>query len=117
MDFIVRKIIDVALYFVALCKKKPEDGENFKPPYDVADSAPDALIFVVQIYFLIPFFPYITVIAPILLYLDFKFELVKLRFLKSKALKSSLRDVIKKDNNRKQLILLCHSLTRQCILF
>jgi hypothetical protein len=77
-----------------LCKKKPEDGENYKPPYDVADSAPDALIFVVQIYFLIPFFPYITVLAPILLYLDFKFELIKIRFLKSKALKSSLRDVI-----------------------
>ena len=93
VDFIVRKLIDIFLYFIALCKRKPEMGENFKPPYDVSDSAPDSLIFIVQIYFLIPFFPYITVLAPILLYLDFKFELFKLKHLKSKAVKSSLRDV------------------------
>lgn len=90
----MRKVIPIILYTVSLLKRTPEMGENFKPPYDVADSAPDSLIFIVQLYFLIPFFPYITVLAPILLFLDFKFELFQLNNLTSKALKSSLKDVI-----------------------
>ena len=82
-------------------RRKPEMGDNFKPPYDVSDISPDTLVFVAQIYFLIAFFPYITVLAPILLYIEFKFELYNLKNLSSKAEKTSLRDVlffIKKGN-------------------
>lgn len=77
-------------------------GQNYKPPYDVADTAPDSLIFIVQVYFLIPLFPYITILAPIFMFLDFKFEIFKINNLKSKAEKSSLKDVISIFSFRKQ---------------
>jgi len=68
---------------------------KFKDAYDISESVIDQLIFNLQIYIIIPFFPYMTIIAPILLVVQFKFEYHKLKHLKGKPEKLSLRNVRK----------------------
>jgi hypothetical protein len=80
-DFFLRKILPPVMlalryaYFIKFKKNK-----TFKLPYDNINSVANLLMFNIQIYLLIPFFPFILLISPILLYIDFKYEVFSLKY-------------------------------------
>ena len=93
MDFVQGKVLEwltFLSYFVF--RYKIMKNENYKNPYDISESVIDQLLFNLQIYVLIPFFPYMTVLAPLFLIVQFKFEFHKLKHLRSKPEKLSLRN-------------------------
>jgi hypothetical protein len=85
VDFVSSKVIPIFIFFVRwVWIKKIRKRENFKIHYKVVDTACELLIFYIQIFSLIPLFPYILIFAPILIYTDFKFELFRLQKLENK---------------------------------
>lgn len=85
VDFLSRKIFPLIEFLGRwIWYKKIRKREYFKGEYKVVDTACDLLIFYIQIFSLIPLFPYILIFAPILIYIDFKYELFKLMKLETK---------------------------------
>jgi hypothetical protein len=73
-------------------KKIKKSEENYKPSFAVIDQATEVLVFNIKLYTLFPLFPFILLIAPILLFIQFKFTLFKLKRLTDKPKEMSLQD-------------------------
>lgn len=93
VDFVSRKIIPpLILLFRYLYYRKTMHKKKFKAHYDTTDSVTDNLLFNIQIYMLVPYFPYILWLSPILLYIDFKFEYINVKYYFEKPEKLSLQE-------------------------
>lgn len=91
-DFFLRKILPpvmVTLRYLYFVKYKKEG--KFKLPYDNINSVANLLMFNIQIYLLIPFFPFILMISPVLLYIDFKYEVMSLKYFFDKPEKLTMQ--------------------------
>ena len=93
IDWISRKIVPLVVlllrYIVCRgCRSK----KIFKSPYDDINSVSSHLLFNIQIYLLVPFFPFILLISPILLLIDFKYEVFMLKYYYEKPEKMTLQE-------------------------
>lgn len=71
---------------IAACRKKKE----WKPEFNVAEEVVRTLFFQMLLWMAMLMFPFITLVAPILQFIQFKFVLLKLRRFTIKPLKASL---------------------------
>jgi hypothetical protein len=93
VDFVSRKIIPFIINFSRwIWFVKYKGRTEYHRPYKVIDTACDTLVFYIQMFSLIPIFPYIIVIAPIVITADFKFEIYHLSKLRTKPKELSLQD-------------------------
>jgi hypothetical protein len=112
LEFIIRKIYDLLSYSFLYCfSNKRKIGESFKSPFNPGVCAVDNFIFNIQLYAIISYFPYITFITPLLLLAEFKFDVFKLKSMRSKPIKFNL----KKENGHLIMILFKLTIVFICI--
>jgi hypothetical protein len=93
VDFASRKIIPFIVNFSRwLWIVQYKGGKDYFRPYKVIDTACDTLVFYIQMFSLIPIFPFIILLAPVVIFADFKFEIFHLSKLRSKPKELSLQD-------------------------
>jgi hypothetical protein len=93
VDFISRKSIPfIVNFFRWAWYVKVKGGTEYKRHYKVIDTACDTLIFYAQMFSLIPIFPFIIILAPVIITADFKFEIYHLAKLRTSPLELSLQD-------------------------
>jgi hypothetical protein len=91
-EFILRKLYDLICFsFLYCCSKKRQIGESYKWPFQWGRATVDNFVFYVQLFAIIPFFPYIIFLTPLLLWAEFKFDVFKLKKLRSKPNKYHLK--------------------------
>jgi hypothetical protein len=97
-EFFIRKIYELIIFsFIYCCKKKNRArGESYKWPYRTGSAAVDTYLFFLQLIAVITYFPFITVIIPLLILAEFKFEKFKLIKMREKPLKF---DIEKEDGS------------------
>jgi hypothetical protein len=93
IDFILRKILPpVMLLFRYLICKKWKKQPNYKQSFNNINSVTNFLLFNLQIYLLIPYFPFILIISPFLVFIDFKYEVFSLKYFYDRPDKMTMRD-------------------------
>ena len=94
IEFISTKFADLTIFLVYwLVFKKIKKKALWEPQYDVIVTVINTLIFNVQIYMMIPLFPAVVVISPLLQLANFKWEMLKIRKMYAKPNKTTLDDV------------------------
>ena len=62
-------------------------GESYKKPFRTCKEAVDIFVLNLQLLAIIPYFPYIVVLSPLILFTTFKFNKLKLLKLNSRPVK------------------------------
>jgi hypothetical protein len=92
LEFIVRKIVDGLSWSFLYCfSSKRKKGESYKWPFNPGLCAVNNYIFNIELYAIISFFPYIVAITPLILIAEFKFDVFKLKYLRSIPIKFNLQ--------------------------
>ena len=84
VEFLLTKIIDLFYYTSKWCCCKDERTSEFRTPYNTHVHVINFFVFSMQLFIIIPFFPYIVALAPIFLAINFKIEQYKLTKLSHK---------------------------------
>lgn len=93
VDWCVRKISPFLMYgFKYMFYKKRKNIDKFKSKYDLSNKSTSQVAFAIQMHMIFLFFPYMSMIAPLLLFLDFKFESFSIRKLHEKPEKMTLQE-------------------------
>lgn len=97
-EFFIRKIYELITFSLIYCCKKKNRvrGESYKWPYTTGSFAVDSYLFFLQLIAVVSYFPFITIIMPLLIFVDFKFEKFKLLHLREKPIKF---DIEKEDGS------------------
>lgn len=83
VDFVMRKITPLIILLIRyIYFRKIKGKKKFKSKYDVIDTSITIVTFDLQMLIMFPIFPYIIGIAPILLFLEFKYEFYNLTVFK-----------------------------------
>ena len=91
-EFIITKIIDLfSFWFLYCCSSKRKIGESYKWPFRTGKISVDNFMWNIQLYAIITYFPYIVVLIPIFLWIEFKYEIFKLKTMRAKPNKFNLK--------------------------
>lgn len=85
-EFVASKIIPLSMSFLYWMLSKCLKNYNWKKEIRVSQQVIDLIYFQGLIWITFPFFPYIAILGPVFLYLDFKFKLMRLNYLQAKPI-------------------------------
>jgi hypothetical protein len=92
-EFLIYKLFAIIGFMFSWCCncKKIKHGVYYKFPFNTEMEAVNVFAFNIQLYVIIIFFPYVTVLAVLFLLIEFKFEFFKLTVLKGKPLQFQMK--------------------------
>jgi hypothetical protein len=90
-DIIIRKLYELIAFSFQYCfSKKRKQGISYKWPYRTLKASADFFICFLTFNIIIVFFPYFTVLIPLLLFLEYKYNIFKLTKLREKPIQFNL---------------------------
>ena len=86
-EYIIAKIIETVIFSFHYCfSSRRKAKRNYKFEYKAEENGADFFSYLIQLFVIIPFFPYIVVIIPLFILIEIFYQMIKISYMRSKPL-------------------------------